>query len=72
MSPVPERDHPKPFRLHLTDGRVWFGAEFADGFVCVHHPDEVNICTIAISLDGLLNDQPVGHPLRGARIERPT
>ena len=61
-----------PFQLHLRDGRIWQGAEFIDGFVCVHHPGEVNICTIAVSLDGLLSDQPDGHPLDGATVERPT
>jgi hypothetical protein len=61
-----------PFRLRLTDGRVWQGAEFADGFVCVHHPDEMNICTIAVSVEGLLEDQPDGHPLHGATVERPS
>lgn len=71
MSQPAEHGDSKPFRLHLTDGRVWYGAEFADGFVCVHHPDEINICTIAVSIDGLVNDQPLGHPLRDARIERP-
>ena len=60
-----------PFQLRLRDGRIWKGAEFPNGFVCVHHPDEINICTIAVNLDGLLNDQPDGHPLHGARIERP-
>ena len=72
VSEADEWAHPKPFRVRLADGRAWQGAEFADGFVCIHHPDEANICTIAISIDGLLNDQPVGHPLRDAHVERPT
>ena len=60
-----------PFRLHLRDGRVWQGAEFANGFVCIHHPDEATVCIIAISLDGLLEDLRPGDPLEGANLERP-
>lgn len=63
--------HPQPFRLRLTDGRVWHGAEFADGFVCVHHPDEINICTIALSLEDLLSDRLPEHPMHGAVVEHP-
>lgn len=61
----------RPFVLHLTDGRTWHGAQFDDGFVCVHHPDEPNVCTIAVSLDGALADLPDGHPLHGARLQWP-
>lgn len=61
----------RPFCLRLADGRIWQGAEFADGFVCVHHPGEVNICTIAVSIDGLLADLPTEHPMHGAVVERP-
>lgn len=60
----------KPFRLRLADGRVWHGAEFSSGFVCVHHPDEINICTIALSLDDLLADLPSKHQAHGAIVER--
>ncbi|MFC9987888.1 hypothetical protein ACFXKV_04515 [Streptomyces globisporus] len=61
-----------PFRLLLADGRIWHGAEFASGFVCVHHPDEHNICTIAVSIDGLLDDaRHPDHPLHSAQVERP-
>ncbi|KOU62056.1 hypothetical protein ADK57_25825 [Streptomyces sp. MMG1533] len=63
-------DWSRPFRLRLTDGRIWHGAEFADGFVCVHHPDEINICTIAVSIDGLLADRLPEHPMCGATVER--
>ena len=65
-------DWSTPFRLRLADGRIWHGAEFGDGFVCVHHPEEVNVCTIAVSIDGLLNDLPAEHALYGATVERPT
>lgn len=58
-----------PFLLRLADGRTWVGAEFHDGFVCVHHPDEPNVCTIAVNLDGLLADAKPGDPLHGAQIE---
>ncbi|MGW1158439.1 hypothetical protein ACWD5Q_06600 [Streptomyces sp. NPDC002513] len=57
-----------PFALRLTDGRVWGGAEFPDGFVCLHHPDEPTVCTIATSLDALLADRTPGHPLHGAEV----
>lgn len=56
----------KPFRLTLTDGRTYEGAKFADGFVIIHHPDQPNICTIAVSIDALTHDQPAGHWLHGA------
>lgn len=59
----------RPFLVHLTDGRTWNGAEFPDGFVCVHHPDEPNICTIAVSVAGLLADRTPEDPLHGARVE---
>lgn len=58
-----------PFLLRLTDGRTWGAVEFPGGLVCVHHPDETNVCTIATSLDGLLADQKPGHPLHGAKAE---
>jgi hypothetical protein len=58
-----------PFLVRLADGRAWSGAEFEPGgFVCVHHPDELNACTIATSISHLL-DVPQGHPLYGAKIE---
>ncbi|CAL9666337.1 hypothetical protein SUDANB145_07180 (plasmid) [Streptomyces sp. enrichment culture] len=61
---------PAPFLLRLADGRAWAGAEYGPGgFVCVHHPDEVNICTIAVSLDALLTDRAAGDPLHGATVE---
>jgi hypothetical protein len=63
--PAPAR----PFLIRLIDGRTWGAAEFPGGFVCVHHPDETNVCTIAVSLDGLLADLPAGHPLHGAKVE---
>ncbi|WP_320784183.1 hypothetical protein [Streptomyces sp. CRN 30] len=62
---------PTPFLLRLADGRAWAGAEYGTGgFVCVHHPDEATICTIAVSLDALIADCAPGHPLHGATIER--
>lgn len=62
---------PTPFLLRLADGRAWAGAEYGPGgFICVHHPDEPNICTIAISLDGLLADQTPDDPLYGAQVEQ--
>ncbi|MGW7085028.1 hypothetical protein ACWGH2_16270 [Streptomyces sp. NPDC054871] len=64
--PTPAR----PFLLRLADGRTWNGAEFPDGFVCVHHPDEINVCTIAISIEGLLADPAPGDPMYGAQVER--
>ena len=44
------------FRLHLPDGRIWHGARYPDGFVCIHHPDEPNICTIARTLADAVGD----------------
>ncbi|WP_314411378.1 hypothetical protein [Streptomyces sp. DSM 40484] len=65
---VPAPAH--PFFLRLADGRVWAGVEFTPGgFVCIHHPDEHNLCTIAVSIDGLLADRPAGHELHGATVE---
>ena len=64
-------EYARSFRLHLTDGRIWQGAQFADGFVCVHHPEEINICTIAVSMDALFEDRHPEHPLSGARVEWP-
>jgi hypothetical protein len=64
-TPVP----PTPFLVRLADGRAWAGAEFGPGgFVCLHHPDEYTLCTIATSLDNLL-DVPAGHLLHGAEVE---
>ncbi|MHB9862175.1 hypothetical protein [Streptomyces sp. YIM S03343] len=56
-----------PFALRLADGRAWGGAEFPEGFVCLHHPDEPTVCTIATSMEHLL-DVPAGHPLHGAQV----
>ncbi|MGW6743772.1 hypothetical protein ACWGDX_24140 [Streptomyces sp. NPDC055025] len=61
----------RPFRLHLTDGRVWHGTEFPGGHVCLNHPDEYNAFTVALTLDALLEDRSPEDPLRGARVERP-
>lgn len=64
--PAPAR----PFLLRLADGRAWAGVEFTPGgFVCVHHPGEVNVCSIAVSIDGLLADRQPGDPLHGAQVE---
>ncbi|MFD9192977.1 hypothetical protein ACFWCA_32785 [Streptomyces phaeochromogenes] len=64
--PAPAR----PFLLRLADGRIWAGAEFTPGgFVCVHHPDEYNWCTIGVSVDGLLADRTPEDPLYGAQVE---
>lgn len=63
--PVP----PTPFLLRLADGRAWAGAEYGPGgFVCVHHPGETNICTIAVTLTDLL-DVPEDNPLHGATVQ---
>ncbi|MBL3670629.1 hypothetical protein JL475_32610 [Streptomyces sp. M2CJ-2] len=59
-----------PFTLRLADGRAWAGAEFPGGFVCVHHPNEINVCTIAASLAALTEDRSPGDPLHGAQVER--
>jgi hypothetical protein len=60
---------PTPFLVRLTDGRTWRGVEFeTGGFVCVHHPDEINLCSIAVTLTDLLN-VPQGHPMYGAKVE---
>lgn len=60
---------PTPFLLRLADGRAWSGVEFETGrFVCVYHPDEINLCSIAVTLRDLL-DVHQGHPLYGARVE---
>jgi hypothetical protein len=60
---------PTPFLLRLADGRTWAGAEFGPGrFVCVYHPGEINLCTIAVTLTDLL-DVPEGNPLHGATVE---
>ncbi|MEU1159004.1 hypothetical protein ABZ369_39340 [Streptomyces sp. NPDC005918] len=56
----------KPFRLTTRAGHTFEGAKFADGFVVIHHPDQPNVCTIAVSLDALTADQPEGHWLHGA------
>lgn len=61
---------PRPFLVRLADGRTWAGAEFGPGgFVCIHHPGEVNICTIAVSIEGLLADRKPGDPLYDASVE---
>ena len=57
-----------PFFLRLTDGRVWGGAEFPGGFVCVYHRGEANICSVAVTLADLL-DVPEDSPLHGATVE---
>ncbi|MFF9285407.1 hypothetical protein [Streptomyces griseosporeus] len=59
-----------PFLLRLADGRIWGAAEFPGGFVCVYHPDEYTLCTIATSVDALVNDRAPGDPLRGAVVEQ--
>ncbi|MGW0647881.1 hypothetical protein ACWD4T_03595 [Streptomyces umbrinus] len=65
---VPTPAH--PFLLRLADGRVWAGVEFTPGgFVCVHHPDQSTLCTVAVSLDALLADLPPGHQAHGAAVE---
>jgi hypothetical protein len=63
--PAPAR----PFLVRLADGRTWSAVEFANGFVCVHHPDETNVCTIALSVDDLLADRTPEDPLHGAAVE---
>ncbi|MFJ1808534.1 MULTISPECIES: hypothetical protein [unclassified Streptomyces] len=58
-----------PFFLRLADGRTWSGVEFPSGFVCVHHPGEPVLCTVAVSLEALLSDLPPGHQAHGATVE---
>lgn len=55
---------PRPFRLHLADGRAWAGVEFPGGHVAVNHPDEPVAFTVALSMEALL----VG-PLADARVK---
>ncbi|MGP4048770.1 hypothetical protein [Streptomyces sp. 2A115] len=65
---VPAPAH--PFLLRLADGRAWAGVEFTPGgFVCVHHPDEANVCTIATSVEALLAERRPGDPMHGAGVE---
>lgn len=59
-----------PFLLRLADGRTWGGVEFPGGFVCVYHPDQPTLCTVAVNLDALLNDLPPEHQARGATVEQ--
>ncbi|MEU9661915.1 hypothetical protein [Streptomyces chartreusis] len=59
-----------PFLVRLTDGRTWGAVEFPGGFVCVYHPDEINVCTIATSADALVTDRTPGDPLYGAIVEQ--
>jgi hypothetical protein len=59
-----------PFIIRLADGRTWGGAEFPGGFVCVHHPDEFTLCTVATSIEALLDNRKPGDPLHGARVEQ--
>ena len=35
----------------------------------MHHPGEVNICTIAISVEGLLEQRNPENPMYNARVE---
>ncbi|GAA3494008.1 hypothetical protein ACWEV9_35645 [Streptomyces albogriseolus] len=56
------------FLLRLADGRVWEAVEFSDGFVCVYHPDEFTLCTIATSVEALLSGRRPNDPLHGAMI----
>lgn len=69
-SPAADEAWGTPLRLHLVDGRVWHSVEFPSGMVAVNHPDELNVFTIAMSIDGLLSEQPEGAALHGARVER--
>jgi hypothetical protein len=59
-----------PFLVRLTDGQAWGAVEFPGGFVCVYHPDEPNVCTIALSVEHLLAGREPGDPLSGATVER--
>jgi hypothetical protein len=58
-----------PFLLRLADGRTWGAVQFPGGFICVYHPDEINVCTIAISLDALVGDSRPGNVFQGAQAE---
>ncbi|WP_060952406.1 hypothetical protein [Streptomyces hygroscopicus] len=61
----------RPFQLHLADGRVWHGAQFPGGHVCLNHPGEETWFTVAVSLDALLGERHPEDPLHGARVEWP-
>jgi len=64
---VPAPAH--PFFIRLADGRNLGAVEFPDGFVCVYHPDEPTVCTIAVSLGALLADRHPRDLLHGASAE---
>lgn len=61
----------RPFRLHLTDGRIWHGVEFPSGHAALNHPEDdmPSAFTIAISVEHLLGNLHPQHPMHGARIE---
>ncbi|MEV4974437.1 hypothetical protein [Streptomyces scopuliridis] len=59
----------RPFLVRLANGRAWSAAQFTNGFVCVHHPDEFTVCTIATSVDALLEGRSPKDPFHGARVE---
>ncbi|WP_371579464.1 hypothetical protein [Streptomyces sp. NBC_01314] len=60
----------RPFRLHLTDGRVWDGAQYPRGHVCLIHPRQpFGEMTVALSMEELLNKRHPEHPLHGARVQ---
>lgn len=59
-----------PLLVRLTDGRTWGAVEFPGGFVCVYHPNEPTVCTIAVSTDHLLAARKQGDPLKDATLER--
>ncbi|MFD0437017.1 hypothetical protein [Streptomyces chartreusis] len=59
-----------PFLVRLADGRTWGAVEFPGGFVCVHHPDEYTLCTIATSVEALVTDRTPGDALHGAIVEQ--
>lgn len=58
-----------PLLVRLGDGRNWGAVEFPGGFVCVYHPDEPTVCTIALPVEHLLAGREAGDPLRGATVE---
>lgn len=62
----------RPFRLRLTDGRIWHGVQFPSGHIAVNHPgedDEPYMMSIAVSMDDLLGERHPEDPLKDALVE---
>lgn len=60
------------FCLHLSDGRVFHGAQFPSGQVAVNHPkqpDQPFVMTLALDVGALLSERHPEDPLYEARVE---